>query len=121
MAMSKFQSLSLTVLCVLLIAAGQILFKVAAMHAAAAAGKPLLEQWLSVPLVIALVIYGVATILWIWVLQHVPLGIAYPVFALAFFVVPLLAWMFLGEALSMRQFVGAGLIMLGIVVATQVQ
>ena len=43
-----------------------------------------------------------------------------PVFALAFFVVPLLAWLFLGETLSMRQFVGAGLIMLGIVVATQV-
>lgn len=117
--MNKLQSLSLTAFCVLLIAVGQILFKLSANRAAEAAGKPLLEQWLSVPLVAALAIYGVATILWVWVLQHVPLGIAYPVFALAFFVVPVMAYFFLGEPLSIRQFLGGFLIVAGIVIAAQ--
>lgn len=117
--MNKIQSLSLTLLCVSMIAVGQVLFKLAATHASAAAGKPLLEQWVSVPMIVALAIYGVATILWVWVLQHVPLGIAYPVFAMAFFIVPVLAYFFLGESLSIRHFVGGLLIMAGIVVTTQ--
>jgi drug/metabolite transporter (DMT)-like permease len=117
--MNKFHSLSLTLLCVSMIAIGQILFKMAATHASASTGKPLLEQWVSVPLIVALAIYGLATILWVWVLQHVPLGIAYPVFAMAFIIVPVLAYLFLGEALSSRHFLGGLLIMAGIVVATQ--
>jgi undecaprenyl phosphate-alpha-L-ara4N flippase subunit ArnE len=117
--MNKFQSLSLTLLCVAMIATGQILFKAAAMRAATAAGKPLLEQWVSAPLIVALAIYGIATILWIWVLQHVQLGIAYPVFALAFFIVPVLAHLFLGEALTIRHLLGGLLIFAGILVATQ--
>lgn len=117
--MNRLQALSLTAFCVLLIAVGQILFKLSANRAAEAVGRPLVEQWLSAPLVAALTIYGIATILWVWVLQHVPLGIAYPVFALAFFVVPVMAYFFLGEPLSIRQFVGGFLIIIGIVIATQ--
>ena len=69
-------------------------------------------------LVIALGVYGVATIAWIWVLQRAPLSLAYPVVALTFVLVPLGArWMF-GEAMDLRYFLGCALIVAGIVVAT---
>jgi hypothetical protein len=69
---------ALTLGCVLLLAIGQMLFKVAA-------GGWRVEGWslatlrnfLSAPMLAALVVYAIATFAWVFVLRHVPLGAAY--------------------------------------------
>lgn len=104
--------IALTLLCVLGIASGQILFKKAAMHLPS---NPQLMDWvLNGWLITALALYGVATLLWIWVLRHAPLHIAYPFMALAFIIVPLLSYYFLGEPLTTKTFIGGALIILGV-------
>src|SRR5262249_24162327 len=49
---------------------------------------------------LALALYGVATLLWIYVLSRVPLTQAYPWMAGAAVLVPLIAWWFYGERLN---------------------
>jgi drug/metabolite transporter (DMT)-like permease len=67
-------------------------------------------------LILALFIYGLGTIVWIYLLKSVPLSFAYPFMALTFVLVPLLAWYFLGEPLTMRKGLGTLLVMAGLVV-----
>ena len=101
---------------VLALSVGQILFKLAARDMRE--GEPLLQQvLLNFWLYVALAVYGFATIFWIVLLRQVPLQLAYPFVALAFFFVPILAYWFLGEALRWQSFAGAGLILLGVWVA----
>ena len=67
-------------------------------------------------LLLALFIYGLGTIIWIYLLKSVPLSFAYPFMALTFCLVPLLAWYFLGEPLTWRKGFGTMLVMAGLVV-----
>lgn len=100
----------------LLISAGQILFKLTSARAGSldAAG---LAATLSDPyLIAALAIYGFGTVVWVYVLKTVPLTVAYPFMALTFCAVPLLAWALLGETLTPRYMLGAGLIVAGLLV-----
>ena len=99
--------------------AGQVLFKLAAtslqpggglLDIAASAVNPYMG--------VALVVYGLATGLWVYVLRDLPLSVAYPFVALSFAVVPVLGWLLLGETLSARYFVGLCLIVAGIGVMT---
>src|SRR5690349_18067177 len=109
---------ALTLGCVLLLAVGQVLFKIAA-------GTWRVEGWslatlrnfLSPPMLVALAVYAVATFAWVLVLRHVPLGAAYPLFSLPFVVTPVLAHVVLGEPLALRTLVGASIIVVGVVVA----
>jgi len=115
--MNKIVSLLLTLLCVVMISSGQVLFKSAALKTVSAAGW--MERWLNMHLLIALAIYGIATIMWIWILRYTSLSVAYPMFALAFLFVPLMAYFFLHEPLSVRTFIGGAFIVVGVLVATQ--
>jgi drug/metabolite transporter (DMT)-like permease len=116
--MNRLTYLGLTLLCVAMIASGQILFKLAA-EESKRAGDNLLAGWLTWSFLGALFIYGAATLLWVWVLRHLPLNVAYPFFALAFIIVPVLAHFFLNEPLSVRHLIGGALILAGVVVASQ--
>ena len=100
----------------LLIAAGQILFKLTSARTGSADLGGLLALLVDPYLIVALAIYGFGTIVWIYVLRSVPLTVAYPFMALTFCVVPLLAWWLLGEHVSLRYAMGTGLIVLGLVV-----
>ena len=110
--------LVLTLVCVVLIAAGQVLFKLAASQwridgwTFAAA-----RSFLSPTMVVALAIYAFATLLWVYVLRSAPLSLAYPLFSLAFIVTPVLAHVALGEPLSWRTFAGGALIVVGVLVS----
>lgn len=103
-------------LCVFSISIGQLLFKKAAAALPASLSAPALLQngWL----LAALVLYGITTLGWVWVLRHAPLHLAYPFMGLAFLIVPLLAWIFLGEPLHWRTLAGGGLIMAGVALAS---
>ena len=99
----------------LILAAGQLLFKLAADRSPAIADLPGLRHLLADPVLwVALVLYGAATLLWILMLQRVPLSHAYPFAALAFVLVPIGAAAFFGERLSTGLVVGTALIVLGI-------
>ena len=105
-----------TLLCVLGISIGQLLFKKAAAALPSAISlTDLLQNWW---LMAALVLYGITTLGWVWVLRHAPLHLAYPFMGLAFLIVPTLAWTFLGEPLHWRTLAGGVLIMAGVALAS---
>jgi drug/metabolite transporter (DMT)-like permease len=99
----------------LILAAGQLLFKLAADRAPPISELNGLRHLLGDPILwLALLLYGAATLLWIFLLQRVALSHAYPFAALAFVLVPLGAALFFGERLSSGFFVGSALIAVGI-------
>jgi len=107
----------IAILCVLGIAAGQILFKLsaAAMHKAGS----FTDQRSLIILFVALALYGITTLAWVWVLQKIDLGRVYPLMALAFVLVPLASHFVFGERFHTQYFVGVGLIMVGIIIAVK--
>lgn len=107
----------IALLCVVGIAAGQILFKLSAIalrkHATFFHAEPLFL------LFTAFALYGITTIAWVWVLQKIELGKAYPLMALAFVIVPVASYFFLHERFQSQYFLGIFLIVIGIVVAVR--
>lgn len=110
--MSWFQ-LALILITVTALAAGQVLFKLAAGSLSFGPGWQV-TTLLEPRLVVALVVYALATVLWLAVLRITPLKVAYPFVGLAFVLVPILGHFILGEAIGLNTFLGAGLILLGI-------
>ena len=100
----------------LMIAAGQVLFKLTSGTTGEFGVRALAALLLNPLLLAALAIYGTGTIIWIFVLKAVPLTIGYSFMALTFCFVPLLASVFLGEALTLRYALGAFLIIGGMLV-----
>lgn len=107
----------IALLCVVGIATGQILFKLSAasLHNSGSWFDP---KTLTT-LFFAFALYGITTIAWIWVLQKIELGKAYPLMALAFALVPVGSHFVLGERFQTQYFVGVAIIMLGIVVTVK--
>lgn len=114
--MMSISQLLLILFTVILLSAGQVLFKLASSDLVLTPAG-LLQSFLSVKLMLALAVYAVATILWLIALKNVPLRVAYPFVASAFFIVPALAHFFLGEELGWNTYAGAGLIALGVIVS----
>ncbi len=96
----------------------QLLFKRAAERVEVTASFGTLWRLATEPAFLAaLLFYAVGTVLYIWVLNRLPLSRAYAVFALQFIVVPMLGIVVLGEAATWRLFAGSLLIIVGIVLA----
>lgn len=107
----------IALLCVVGIAAGQILFKMSAIELHKAGS--IFSVSVMIILGSAFALYGFTTIAWVWVLQKIELGKAYPLMALAFAIVPVGSYFFLGERFSHQYFIGVALIMAGIIVAVK--
>jgi undecaprenyl phosphate-alpha-L-ara4N flippase subunit ArnE len=75
--------------------------------------------FLSPMMIVALTVYGLTTLLWVFVLRSVPLSVAYSVFSLAYVLVPVLAYFVLGEEISANTIVGGAIIMIGIFVVVR--
>ena len=97
-------------LTVVLLSIGQVLFKLAAMDIKNVNFFSILQP----KLILALCLYGVATIMWIAILRHTPLRLAYPFVALAFLIVPVLSWLWINEPISVNAFVGGAVILIGV-------
>ena len=110
--------LLLTLLCVVLLAAGQMLFK-------SAASQWRIDGWswssldtlLSPAFLGGLMLYALVTILWLVVLRAVPLSIAFPIYALSFLLVPVMAHFVWGEPLAVRTLLGGALIIAGVIIS----
>lgn len=107
----------IALLCVVGIATGQILFKLSA--ASLHQSGSWFDTKTMITLFCAFALYGITTIAWIWVLQKIELGKAYPLMALAFALVPVGSHFVLGERFQPQYFVGVAIIMLGIIVTVK--
>lgn len=107
--------LGLLCLTPLSIAIGQVLFKMTS-DKLVNTGAPFQSVLFNPIFILALAIYGGATLLWIYVLKSVPLIYAYSFMALTFVMVPILSIFFLGEQVNSRYIIGAALIILGLLV-----
>jgi len=114
------RGLLLTLLCVALLAVGQLLFK-------SAASQWRVDGWswssvstlFSPSFVAAMVLYAGVTILWLAILRVVPLSIAFPIYALSFLFVPVLAHFVWGETLTARTLLGGAIIVIGVIVSVR--
>ena len=108
-------TMTLLLATIAVLAGGQVLFKLSANGLQL--GDP--RTFLSFPLVAALGIYGVATLMWLVVLTRLPLSVAFPFYGLTFLLVPLLAWLFLGEPLRIQTLVGGVVIIIGVAICAK--
>lgn len=97
-----------------ILSAGQILFKLSSKDIAALNVSSVLKLSMNGYFIVALVLYAIATILWVYILKHFPLNKAYLFMGLSFVIVPLMSYIFLKEPLSLRYLAGAACIIFGI-------
>jgi drug/metabolite transporter (DMT)-like permease len=99
--------------CVVLLAGGQIVLKKAAV--AYSQVNAIFANPVMLALSAGLLLYATSSILWVWLLQYVPLNRAYPYVAIAFVLVPIASWWVFGETIDARYCVGVLLIVAGII------
>ena len=102
---------------VLLLSVGQVLFKIAATQIVLS--NSIWSSLRNPTLLVALGVYGFATVLWILVLRTIPLRLAYPFVAMAFVFVPIMAHFALAEPLKINTFIGFILILSGVWVSVR--
>jgi drug/metabolite transporter (DMT)-like permease len=96
---------------------GQLLFKQAGLAMQARSVAEGFALVLRLPsFYAALTLYGLATLLWVWILSRVPLALAYPWVAAGVVIVPLLSWWVYGERVNLTFWFGAALIVVGILI-----
>lgn len=101
----------------LLLALGQLLFKKVGLELRGQPlGDGLLRVFATPAFYAAIALYGAATLLWIWILSRVPLSRAYPYVALGVVLVPLASMFVFGERVHLTFWLGAALIVAGIVI-----
>jgi multidrug transporter EmrE-like cation transporter len=66
----------------------------------------------------AIVLYGAATLLWIFILQQTPLSLAYPFVSLGFVILPIAASLLFKEPLNLYYALGVLLIISGLTIIT---
>ena len=64
-------------------------------------------------------VYGLSSLFWIVVLSKVDLSLAYPMLALNYVLVPLTAWLFLGEQVPTLRWLGSGVVIIGVVIISR--
>ncbi len=104
-------------LCVIGLAVGQILFKLSA--AELSHGEVLYNYKALTFFLFAVIIYGVTSIGWVYILRSIELGRIYPLMALAFILVPAGSYFVLGERFQPQYYIGVVLIVVGIIVAVR--
>jgi drug/metabolite transporter (DMT)-like permease len=109
----SIQNVLLLAMNALALSVGQVLFKLAA-GALQGSGPLLARVVFNKYLLAGLLVYCLATGLWVALLRQVPLSVAYPFVALAFVLVPLMGHWVLGEPLRWQTLVGAAVIFAGV-------
>ena len=120
------RSLSLSTILILLtysvaLAGGQVLFKYAALRFTPAPRLTdnVVALILNPYLVVAVLLYGLLSVVWVWVLTFVPLSIAYPFVALTFVLTVAAGALMFGEPVSLKLLLGGLMIIAGLIVITR--
>lgn len=112
----KISTLAGVIAVPLVISIGQILFKRSSETLSGPDG-PIWGLIASPHFWTALVMYGLATVAWVFVIRDMPIGRAYMFMALSYIYIPLLSLLFLSESITAPQIIGALIICVGIVVS----
>jgi drug/metabolite transporter (DMT)-like permease len=111
--------LALSVLCVLV---SELLLK---RGASAVANPSSFWSWtgingLASPLVWWAILFIIASfVTWLYVLKYVPLSIAFPLSRVVDALVPICCWIFLGEMISTRRWIGIALVVIGLAIVAK--
>lgn len=114
--------MKMLLLCLLntfLMAAGQILFKVGSSGKSIGNLTDILKLLFSPIVLLALCLYGGTTCLWLYILSKMPISQAYPIQALAFPLVLLVSMFFFQESVTATKWIGIGIIVFGVFIATR--
>ena len=100
-----------------LVTVSEVLLKIGATHTAATNTA---IEWLGIsglasPWVWAGIVSLVLSfVCWIYVLRHIPLSVAFPMTNVVHVLIPVSCWLFLGEAISLRRWIGIGIVICGL-------
>ena len=95
---------------VFLISAGQIFLK----KSAVVATGGFIERMMNIYFVTGLFFYGISTLVWIIILKHIKLSVAYPMMSLSYVAVMIAAQIFFNEKVYFIQWGGIILIIMGV-------
>ncbi len=59
-------------------------------------------------------LYGISSIIWIFILKQLPLSIAYPTLSLGYVIILFVSWKFFGESIGLFNILGVILIVAGV-------
>jgi len=98
--------------CAFAVASGQVLMKVASLSWNEMGGLFNIRtlSWL----VTAFAVYGLSSLVWIYVLRHIPLSQAYPFLSITFLLVPIASAVFFSEKFDWVNVASAVLIVAGV-------
>jgi drug/metabolite transporter (DMT)-like permease len=102
-----------------MIAVGQLLFKMASRNLSGDLSRDLFSIAFQPPFIAAIALYGVASFLWVIAVQNTDISRAYPFMASGFIIVPFLGYLMFDETLTLPFFLGTALIVAGIAVIGQ--
>lgn len=111
-----------TLLCILntsMLALGQILFKYGSAGKKIESIVDIIKLFFNPVILAGLFLYACTTGLWLYILSRTPISFAYPFQALAFPVVLLVSVVLFKEEVSAFNFMGVGLICVGVFLATR--
>jgi len=113
---NNYLSLILPLIAAALSALGQISLKYAMLkHGSIELNiKGIASLILEPSLLLAIMIYSVAMLMWLQVLSKIPLSTAYPILAVTYILVPFLAYAVFGESIGKNQLIGMLLILAGV-------
>lgn len=70
-------------------------------------------------ILIGLLLYGLSFALWLVALSRLDVSIAYPLLSIGYIITPFVAYLFLGEALSVLRIVGICIIIVGVYIVSK--
>lgn len=114
-------TIGILVLYAMALAGGQLLFKLAALRfePGTSSIQNVVSLALNPFLIVAVLLYGLLSVVWVWVLRSVPLSTAYPFVALAFVLTAAFGVLLFKEPFSPRLILGGLMIVTGLLVITR--
>lgn len=109
----KLIAIIITIVCAFMAAVGQALFKLGSLNI-----TPNLLTWVNWQIILGLAFYGIAVIMFAFVVKKVNLSFLYPVIATSYIWVALFSFFILKETLYLSNWIGIMLILLGVSLAT---
>jgi drug/metabolite transporter (DMT)-like permease len=112
-----FVNFCLIILNTFMLVSGQFLWKAGLQHQESSFGsfRAVLQLMVSPYIVSGLVIYGLATVLWLFILSRVELSLAYPIQSLAYIIAVFGAYWIFNEPVSLPKVIGCLMILAGVV------
>lgn len=107
---------ALLLLNILFLVAGQIVWKMGLSQQGGLQWHNLFSVMFSPMIILGIAFYGIATVLWLFVLSRLPLSIAYPLQSLAYVIGILAALYLFDEVIPLNRWVGVCIIIVGVIV-----